>query len=149
LSQGGHENFLEPFKAGEQAFGVAFKEAKSLTSDNPAQQARLDKLMANHQQFMAVASALVELRRNTTAGQVTQNELLQEFSAGKVQATPELQDAVYEALQATTKIVMEHSMNVLFDNSDSVEAYAKMCIAIVNLNELCIAEATKSNGTLQ
>jgi methyl-accepting chemotaxis protein len=80
---GGHENFLEPFKAGEQAFGVAFKEAKSLTSDNPAQQARLDKLMANHQQFMAVASALVELRRNTTAGKVTQDELLQEFSAGK------------------------------------------------------------------
>ena len=39
---GGHENFLEPFNAGEQAFGVAFKEAKSLTSDNPAQQARLD-----------------------------------------------------------------------------------------------------------
>jgi hypothetical protein len=111
--------------------------------------ARLDKLMANHQQFMAVASTLVELRRNTTAGKVTQNELLQEFSAGKVQATPELQDAVYEALQATTKIVMEHSMNVLFDNADSVEAYAKMCIAIVNLNELCIAEATKNNGTLQ
>jgi methyl-accepting chemotaxis protein len=80
---GGHEKFLEPFKAGEQAFGTAVKEAKSLTSDNPAQQARLDKLMAHHQQFMAVASALVELRRNTTAGKVTQNELLQEFSAGK------------------------------------------------------------------
>jgi len=33
---GGHEKFLEPFKAGEQAFGLAFKEAKSLTSDNAA-----------------------------------------------------------------------------------------------------------------
>ena len=59
---GGHEKFLEPFKAGEQAFGVAFKEAKSLTSDNPAQQGRLDKLMLNHQQFMTVANSLVTLR---------------------------------------------------------------------------------------
>jgi CHASE3 domain sensor protein len=48
---GGQEKFLEPFNAGQQAFGLAFKEAKSLTSDNPAQQGRLDKLMDNHQQF--------------------------------------------------------------------------------------------------
>jgi methyl-accepting chemotaxis protein len=80
---GGHEKFLEPFNAGEQAFGVAFKEAKSLTLDNPAQQARLDKLMINHQQFMTVANSLVDLRRNTAAGKGTQDELLQEFSAGK------------------------------------------------------------------
>ncbi|MFY9460735.1 MAG: methyl-accepting chemotaxis protein [Aquabacterium commune] len=80
---GGQEKFLEPFTAGQQAFGLAFKEAKSLTSDNPAQQDRLDKLMANHQQFMAVANALVTLRRDTTAGKVTQDELLREFSAGK------------------------------------------------------------------
>ncbi len=80
---GGHENFLEPFKAGQEAFGVAFKEAKSLTSDNPAQQTRLDKLMDNHNQFMAVANALVTLRRDTTAGKGTQDDLLREFSAGK------------------------------------------------------------------
>jgi methyl-accepting chemotaxis protein len=80
---GGHEKFLEPLKAGEQAFGAAFKEAKSLTSDNPAQQGRLDGLMANHQQFMTVANALITLRRDTTAGKGTQDDLLREFSAGK------------------------------------------------------------------
>ena len=80
---GGHEKFLEPFKAGEQAFGAAFKEAKSLTSDNPAQQARLEKLMVNHQLFMTVANTLVALRRDTTGGKVTQDALLSEFSAGK------------------------------------------------------------------
>jgi methyl-accepting chemotaxis protein len=80
---GGHEKFLEPFKAGEQAFGTAFKEAKSLTSDNSAQQSRLDKLMASHNQFMAVGNSLVAMRRDTTAGKVTQEELLREFSAGK------------------------------------------------------------------
>ena len=83
---GGHEKFLEPYTAGEQAFGVAFKEARTLTSDNPAQQGRLDKLMVNHQQFMAVANALVTLRRDTTAGKTTQDELLREFSAGEDKA---------------------------------------------------------------
>ncbi len=80
---GGSENFLEPFKAGEQAFGAAFKEARSLTSDNAVQQGRLDKLLAHHQQFMAVANTLVALRRDATAGKVTQDALLREFSAGK------------------------------------------------------------------
>jgi methyl-accepting chemotaxis protein len=82
----GQEKFLEPFNAGQQAFGLAFKEAKSLTSDNPAQQGRLDKLMGHHQQFMAVANALVALRRDTTAGKLTQEDLLREFSAGKDKA---------------------------------------------------------------
>ena len=80
---GGDEKFLDPFKSGEQAFALAFQAAKSLTSDNPAQQGRLDQAMANHQQFMAVANALVNLRRDVTGGKVTQDELLREFSAGK------------------------------------------------------------------
>ena len=80
---GGSEKLLEPFKGGEQAFGTAFKEARSLTSDNPAQQGRLDQLLSHHQQFMAVANGLVKLRRDTTASLVSQDDLLREFSAGK------------------------------------------------------------------
>ena len=83
---GGHEKFLEPFNAGEQAFGVAFDKAKALTADNPAQQGRLDKVQANHRQFMAVANTLVTLRRDATAGKVTQDDLLREFGAGKDKA---------------------------------------------------------------
>lgn len=80
---GGDEKFLAPFTGGQQAFDVAFKEAKSLTSDNPAQQDRLDKLMASHQQFMQVANALVKMRRDATAGSLSQDDLLVEFRAGK------------------------------------------------------------------
>ncbi|ACA15180.1 methyl-accepting chemotaxis sensory transducer [Methylobacterium sp. 4-46] len=36
--------FLEPYQAGRRAYGAAFDKAKSLTSDNPAQQARLGEL---------------------------------------------------------------------------------------------------------
>ena len=80
---GGDEKFLEPFKSGQLEFVKAFDEAKRLTSDNPAQQARLEKLMANHKQFMEVANALTKLRRDATAGTVSVDDLLKEFSAGK------------------------------------------------------------------
>ena len=83
---GSDEKFLEPFKMGEQAFVAAFKEAKSLTSDNPTQQSRLDKLMANHQQFMQVANALVAMRRDVTASKSSLDDLLREFGAGKDKA---------------------------------------------------------------
>jgi methyl-accepting chemotaxis protein len=64
---GGSENFLEPFKLGEKAFNTHFDKAKSLTADNPAQQARLEKLMG----------------REVSAGKGTVDGLLREFSAGK------------------------------------------------------------------
>ncbi len=83
---GANENFLEPFKLGQQEFNAAFNDVKSLTSDNPAQQGRLEKMMANHHEFMAVANNLVTLRRDVTAGKVPLDNLLREFSAGKDKA---------------------------------------------------------------
>jgi methyl-accepting chemotaxis protein len=83
---GGDEKFLEPFKQGQMAFKAAFDRVKKLTSDNPAQQARLDKLMANHVQFMEVANGLKALRADATAGKVTVDVLLTEFKAGKDKA---------------------------------------------------------------
>jgi CHASE3 domain sensor protein len=80
---GGNEKFLEPYNGGLKAFETAFAEAKTLTSDNPAQQGRLDSMLAAHKQFMAVAQALVTLRREATAGTVPVDTLLREFGAGK------------------------------------------------------------------
>jgi len=82
----GDEKFLEPFKMGEAAFGKAFNQAKSLTSDNKAQQDRLEKLMAHHRQFMQVANSLIALRGDVTAGKLTLEAMLREFSAGKDKA---------------------------------------------------------------
>ena len=80
---GGNENFLDPFTKGSQAFGVAFEKAKSLTSDNPAQQGRLEKMLADHKQFMEVANNLLTVRRNVTLGKEPLDDLLREFGAGK------------------------------------------------------------------
>jgi signal transduction histidine kinase len=40
----GDENFLEPYHRGGKAYAAAFQKIKDLTSDNPAQQSRLDEL---------------------------------------------------------------------------------------------------------
>ena len=83
---GGDEKFLEPFKQGKQDFAEHHAKAKTLTADNPAQQGRLDKMMADHQAFMAVANALAMQRRDVTAGKSTLEALLKDFSAGKDKA---------------------------------------------------------------
>ncbi len=80
---GADEKFLEPFVQGEKNFLSAFAQAKKLTSDNPEQQSRLNKLMDQHKAFMAVANGLVTLRRDATTGKTTVEDLLKEFGAGK------------------------------------------------------------------
>jgi len=79
----GDEKFLEPFIKGQRDFSTAFSKAKSLTSDNLSQQARLEKLMEDHKQFLEVASKLRALRQDATAGKITVEDLLKEFKAGK------------------------------------------------------------------
>ena len=79
----GDDKFLEPFNQGQKGFVAAFDEAKSLTSDNPSQQSRLEKLMENHRQFMAVANGLRALRQDANAGKITVDDLIKEFKAGK------------------------------------------------------------------
>ncbi len=42
----GDAKFLEPYRNGQVAFAKAFADAKNLTSDNPAQQTRLDEIQS-------------------------------------------------------------------------------------------------------
>jgi methyl-accepting chemotaxis protein len=51
---GGSEGFLDPFKAGKEAFGKYHEKAKSLTFDNAKQQERLTRLEGNHKEFLSV-----------------------------------------------------------------------------------------------
>ncbi len=82
----GDEKFLEPLKQGQQDFGAHFDKARSLTSDNAAQQARLEKMMGQHKQFMEVAGTLMALRRDASAGKVPVENVFKEFAAAKDKA---------------------------------------------------------------
>jgi len=114
----GDEKFLEPFTQGQKDFSAAFDEAKSLTSDNPTQQARLEKLMSNHKQFLEVANALKTLRQEATAGKILVDDLLKEFKAGKDKvAMDEFRAGVAEFSKAESDLLVIRSHSLVFTES--------------------------------
>ncbi len=106
----GDEKFLEPLKKGQQDFGEHHSKAKSLTSDNPSQQTRLEGLMAKHQQFMEVANGLLTQRREVNAGKSTLEDLLKEFRAGKDKAAMDaFRSEIAEFTKAESTLLDERS----------------------------------------
>ena len=106
----GDEKFLEPLKKGQQDFGEHHIKAKSLTSDNPSQQTRLEGLMAKHQQFMEVANGLLTQRREVNAGKSTLEDLLKEFRAGKDKAAMDaFRSEIAEFTKAESTLLDERS----------------------------------------
>ena len=73
----GKDAFLEPLTEGRQAFARSFEAIRDLTSDNPAQQRRLQDLDAAMKlwQQQAVEPSLA-LRREVNAGSKTMDELV-------------------------------------------------------------------------
>jgi methyl-accepting chemotaxis protein len=106
----GDEKFLEPFNQGQKDFKAAFDEAKSLTSDNPTQQGRLEKLMGNHTQFMEVANALKVERKSATEDKVSVDDLLGSFKAGKDKAAMDaFRSGVAEFSKAESDLLVTRS----------------------------------------
>jgi methyl-accepting chemotaxis protein len=114
---GGDDKFLEPFTQGEKAFGEFFDRARFLTSDNAAQQARLDTLMTHHKAFMQVANNLIQMRRDATAGRVTFEDMTREFSAGK-------DKAAMDAFRAEVAKFSEAESALLVERSAALESTA-------------------------
>jgi methyl-accepting chemotaxis protein len=137
----GDDRFLEPFKQGQQDFGTHFNKAKALTSDNAAQQARLDKLMANHKQFLEVASALAALRRDVTAGKTPLDDLLKEFGAAKDKAA---MDAFRQGIAEFSKV----ESDLLASRSDALSSTASMTNYTLTLGGLALCLVTGLIGML-
>ncbi|WP_417891463.1 methyl-accepting chemotaxis protein [Bacillus alkalicola] len=61
----GDETYLEPFTQGLEEFDRHFSAIKELTSDNPNQQERLEKIESDKEQWLSLeAYPLIELRQN-------------------------------------------------------------------------------------
>ena len=68
----GAEASLEPYKAGQSAFGTHLAKAREMTSDNPAQLERLAKLDAAKQAWLAGAlDPVIAMRRAVAQGTAT------------------------------------------------------------------------------
>jgi methyl-accepting chemotaxis protein len=102
----GDEKFLEPLNKGQKDFAVSFDKLKSLTSDNPSQQTRLDKLQAHRQEFMGVANALMAMRRDVAASKVSLDDLLKEFGAARDKAAMDAFRAVEDEFSQAESVLL-------------------------------------------
>ena len=73
----GEQKFLEPYKSGWEGFGKAWGEAKSLTSDNPAQQQRLEDVrkLAETWHNSIAEKAIAQMARPETQEAARQTEI--------------------------------------------------------------------------
>jgi methyl-accepting chemotaxis protein len=78
----GDDRFLEPYKAGLKQFATSFDLVRSLTSDNAAQQRRLETLRDMHRKVAEVDDKLIAMRRDVNAGTQPANVLIDYFKQG-------------------------------------------------------------------
>ena len=138
---GGDEKFLEPFVSGQQAFSAAFDEARSLTSDNPTQQARLEKLMSNHKQFLKVANNLKALRQEATAGKATVDDLLKEFKLGK-------DKVAMDAFRGDVAEFSKMESDLLVIRSEAMSATASLTTLTLTMGGLALCILTAVIGLM-
>jgi methyl-accepting chemotaxis protein len=147
----GADKFLEPLKAGEAKFKVDFDEAKKLTADEPAQQARLDKLMEHHRQFMGVANSLMALRRDVTEGKISTQDLLREFKAGRDRASMDaFRAGMGEFMADESKLLDARSATLASTSSWTagmlVVGGVAMCLLTVALGALLVRSVFRQLG---
>nr|WP_304622829.1 methyl-accepting chemotaxis protein [Pelomonas sp. P8] len=118
----GNDKFLEPFNMGKKEFSQHFEQAKSLTSDNAAQQDRLSKLMSHHKSFLEVADGLAAKRREVTQGKLPAEALFTEFEQGKDKAAMDaFRAGIAEFAQAESTLLVQRSQQ-LADSGASTTA---------------------------
>ena len=118
----GNDKFLEPFNMGKKDFSQHFDAAKSLTSDNPAQQERLNKLMSHHKAFLQVADVLATKRREVTQGNLSAEALFKEFEQGKDKAAMDaFRAGIAEFAQVESTLLAQRSKQ-LSDSGSSTNA---------------------------
>jgi methyl-accepting chemotaxis protein len=135
----GNERFLEPFIQGQQDFDSHFIKAKSLTSDNPTQQARLEKMRDSHDRFMTVAHALVAMRKDVTAGKTSQDELLREFGT-------ERDKAAMDAFRSGIAEFQKAESELLDIRSDMLDATASMTYGTLMIGGIALCLLTGGLG---
>lgn len=80
----GEEKFLEPLSQGRGEFDEHLAQARHLTSDNPRQQERLQRLQAVNEAWLTTyLEPILALRRDVTAGRAELSRLLEQVRDAK------------------------------------------------------------------
>jgi methyl-accepting chemotaxis protein len=103
----GEDRFLEPWNRGLQSFDKAWDQARSLTSDNPAQQERLQAMKAREQEFKSVVEGLVAARREVKNGGGTMEAFVALFGQGKDKAAMDGFRALHAEFEKTEQRLLD------------------------------------------
>jgi methyl-accepting chemotaxis protein len=79
----GNDSFLAPYTSGKQAFEQAYKQLRTLTADNDAQQQRLTSLLDLYESVMAIDKQLILIRRQVSSGEKSSDVLQSFFQKGQ------------------------------------------------------------------
>ncbi|MCC7703151.1 CHASE3 domain-containing protein [Janthinobacterium sp. GW460P] len=107
----GAEASLEPYKAGQAAFGAHLDKARALTSDNLAQQERLAKLDAAKQAWLAGAlEPVIAMRRAVAQGTAAIEPVLAREKEGRGKQGMDAMRALLDEIgQAETVLLAQRS----------------------------------------
>ncbi|MCG7366271.1 methyl-accepting chemotaxis protein [Pantoea sp. ACRSH] len=134
----GKEEMLAPWKAGKADFVKLLQEAKGLTADNPAQQQRLDNLLAQEEAWQAhFVAPLLDHRRALNAGSMTQLDFNAAFEANS--GKPQM-----DQMRSTIDEIVSGEKHLLNDRQKSVnavETQTRLMLFIGALLGLSIASA--------
>ncbi len=106
----GNPSFLGPWNQGREAFESAWQSLRTLTSDNPEQQKRLEVLRARQSDFSAVMQSLQAMRRDVDAGNVPLDAFVAEFGRARDKAAMDSFRAVQAEFSKTEHDLLEVRM---------------------------------------
>ena len=132
----GKEEMLAPWSSGKEDFVNVLQETKSLTSDNPTQQDRLNNLLQQEQEWgNKFVNELLDHRRALNAGTMTQADFNAAFEAntGK-QQMDQMRATIDEIINNEKKLLGERQGSV-----DSVETQTRLALFIGALLGVLIA----------
>ncbi|RPD97827.1 HAMP domain-containing protein [Candidatus Pantoea deserta] len=134
----GKEEMLDPWKESKENFVKLLQDAKALTADNPAQQARLNNLLKEEQAWQDnFAAELLNNRRALNAGTITPVAFNAAFEAnsGKIQMD-QMRNTIDEIVNGEKSLLNERQGSV-----NAIETQTRITLFIGALLALVIASA--------
>ncbi len=133
----GDDRFLEPWNNGRKSFDASWGEARRLTSDNAAQQKRLDEMKNHNAQFAAVVESLIQKRRAVSEGKLPMDDFVAEFKQGKDKAAMD----AFRAMQGEFDQAERSLLASRGETAEGLRSFNQAAIIIGALVALAMAAA--------
>ncbi len=131
----GDEKFLDPYNKGKADFEKHFNDVKDLTSDNPKQQANLDKIKQLKEAWQQTAESSINLRREVVNKNKVMDDVIREESAAKGKTYMDnLRSIVTESANMENALLKERD-----STQQSLETTTKMVLIIGTLIAMLFA----------